>query len=334
MAEYSSDDVFTAVIQAGLSNQSFQREDLFDQPLQPLSKKKNVGGGYFKGGVNYNLDDENNIFINAGYISRQPNFDAVFPNFANNINPDIQNEKITSFEIGYGFTTNKFSLDLNLYTTKWGNRFVSRSFINEGGTEGTAQFKDINQLHNGLELEANYKATSNLRLIAMLSIGDWKYTKNFASTLFDDNNNQIGTGTLYTKDAEIGDAAQFVSYLEADYSIGDNFNVDLGWRSVDNLYADYSITDSDFLSPDNKGGLKLPAYNLIDLGATYRFDLFGSNASARLNINNLFNEEYIAESNSNIQADSGSTTYKGIDVRNSVWFGFGTTWNFSLRFKF
>lgn len=331
LAEYSNDDSFTAVLQAGLSNQSFQREDLFDQPTNPLSEKKNVGGGYIKGGANYNINDANNVFVNAGYISRQPNFDAVFPNFANAINPDLQNEKITSFEVGYGLRLASFTMNVNLYSTKWGNRFVSRSFTNTGGTTGTAQFKNIEQLHNGFELEAKYTVSSNFKLSGMLSVGDWKYTKDFSSTLFDDTNTQIGTGTLYTKDAKIGDAAQFVSFIQADYSVGDNLFFDLGWRNVNNLYADYSIVDSDFTNANNQGALKLPAYNLIDLGATYRFNLFGNNTSARLNINNLFNEEYIAESNTNIHADGSNPTYKGIDVRNSVWFGFGTTWNFSLK---
>ncbi|HEY5689080.1 MAG TPA: TonB-dependent receptor [Yeosuana sp.] len=334
LAEYSNEDSFTAVLQAGLSNQSFQREDLFDQPTNPLSKKKNLGGGYIKGGANYNINDANNVFVNAGYISRQPNFDAVFPNFANAINPDLQNEKITSFEVGYGLRLASFTMNVNLYSTKWGNRFVSRSFTNTGGTTGTAQFKNIEELHNGFELEAKYTVASNFKLSGMLSIGDWKYTKDFTSTLFDDTNTQIGTGTLYTKDAKIGDAAQFVSFIQADYGFGDHLFFDLGWRNVNNLYADYSIVDSDFTNADNQGALKLPAYNLIDLGATYRFNLFGNNTSARLNINNLFNEEYIAESNSNIHADGSNPTYNGIDVRNSVWFGFGTTWNFSLKMEF
>ena len=43
-----------------------------------------------------------------GFISRQPNFDGVFPNYKNNVNPDLQNEEITSVELGYGFVSNNF----------------------------------------------------------------------------------------------------------------------------------------------------------------------------------------------------------------------------------
>ena len=100
------------------------------------------------------------------------------------------------------------------------------------------------------------------------------------------------------------------------------------------MYADYSINNSDFLNPDNKGALQLPSFGLVDLGATARFELLGANSTFRVNVNNLFDTVYIAESNSNIHAEAGSETYKGIDVTNFVWFGFGRTWNASLSFNF
>ena len=94
------------------------------------------------------------------------------------------------------------------------------------------------------------------------------------------------------------------------------------------------ITDSEFTQPDNAGALKLPSYGLVDLGSTLRFNLFGNDASFRVNINNLFDTYYIAESNSNIHASAGSETWNGIDTRNSVWFGFGRTWSASLKYSF
>jgi outer membrane receptor for ferrienterochelin and colicin len=330
LAEYSDDGKLTAVIQGGLSNQSFQREDLFDQPANPVSDTQNQGGGYIKGGANYNLNAKSNVFFNTGIISRQPQFDAVFPNFANEINPDLQNEEIKSVELGYGYTSAKLDLKVNVYSTSWGNRFVTRSLSNQQGVDGTAQFRNVDVLHKGFELEGKYTANNNLTFKGMLSIGDWEYTNNFEAELFDDNQQSIGTGTLYTKGSKVGDAAQFTSYLEVAYSIG-KFNIDLGYRFVDGLYADYSITDSQFTEADNKGALKLPSYGLADFGVTVNF---GKGFSLRSNINNLFDTTYIAESNSNIHADADSVTWNGVDVRNSVWFGFGRTWNTSLRYSF
>ena len=330
LAEYSADNL-NWVIQAGTSTQTYQRDDYFAQVGNPNSDEKSVNGGYIKGGANYNFNERSNAFFNVGLIERQPNFDAVFPNYANNINPDLQNEEITSFEIGYGYIGDAFKLNINAYSTNWGNRFISRGFSNAQGEDGTAQFKDIDVSHKGVEVEADWRPNNISRVRGMLSIGDWRYTKNFNAELFDDSQRSIGSATLFTKDAKVGDAAQFVAYLGYERRIGSKLNIDLDYRFVDGLYADYSITDSDFTDPSNKGALQLPSYGLVDFGATY---YMSGKMSMRLNINNLFNTVYIAESNSNIHAGSGSETWNGIDTRNYVWFGFGTTWNMSLRYRF
>jgi len=330
LAEYSGDDL-NWVIQAGTSAQTYQRVDYFAQVGNPESKEKTVNGGYIKGGANYNFNERSNAFFNIGRIQRQPNFDAIFPNYANNINPDIQNEEITSFEVGYGYIGESLKVNINAYSTNWGNRFISRGFSNAQGQDGTAQFKDIDVSHKGVEVEADWRPNNISRVRGMLSIGDWRYTKDFDAQLFNDQQQSIGTATLYTKDAKVGDAAQFVAYLGYERRIGSNLNIDLDYRFVDGLYADYSITDSDFTNATNKGALKLPSYGLVDLGATY---YMGGNLSMRLNINNLFNTVYIAESNSNIHASTDSQKWNGIDTRNYVWFGFGTTWNMSLRYRF
>ena len=329
MVEYGGTRL-TAVLQGGLSNQSFQREDFFDVPAEPISETANVGGGYLKGGANFNIDDKSNIFFNTGYISRQSQFDAVFPNFSNTINDDLQNEEIKSLELGYGFIGREFSFNINAYSTTWGNRFITRALNNAQGDQGTAQFRNIDVVHNGIEFEGTYRPTNKLKLQGMLSVGDWRYTKDFNATIFDANQQEIGTGTLYLKDAKVGNAAQFTSFVSADYRLGKKMNVDFGYRFVDGLYADYAITDAVFTQPDNAGALKLPSYGLADLGLTARVGKF----TFRGNINNLFDKVYIAESNTNIHADESSVTWNGVDVNNSVWFGFGRTWNASLKYRF
>jgi len=274
-----------------------------------------------------------NVFVNAGLIARQPLFDAVFPGYANNINPDLQNEIIQSFELGYAYITNDLQVNVNVYNTNWGNRFISRG-VDLNGIDGTAQFKDIDVNHRGLELEARYNATSKLRLNAMASLGDWKYLNNFEAEVYDDNNALIGSTTLYTEGAKVGDAAQTTMFVGADYKINKVFAADLGLRYVDGLYADYSINNSDFENPDNLGALQLPSFSLIDLGLTSRFELAGNMASLRLNVNNLLNTMYIAESNTNIHAADGDATWNGISTANYVWMGFGRTWNATFRYNF
>jgi len=333
MIEYSDDEKLTAVLQAGYSSKNFRRIDFFDQPANPVSDWAILPGGYVKGGANYNLNENMNVFFNAGMISRQPLFDAVFPNYANDINAELENELIRSVELGYAYITSDLQLNVNLYNTNWGNRFITRG-VDLGGIDGTAQFAGVNANHRGLELEAKYNVSNKLRVNAMASLGDWKYLNDFEAKVFDDNNVEIGSSTLYTKGAKIGDAAQTTMFVGADYKVAKAVALDLGVRYVDGLYADYSINSSDFLNPDNAGALKLPAYTLVDLGITSRFELAGKAASFRVNVNNLFNTIYIAESNTNIHMVDGADSWNGVNTANFVWMGFGRTWNATFRYNF
>ncbi|MCB0486642.1 MAG: TonB-dependent receptor, partial [Flavobacteriaceae bacterium] len=74
---------------------------------------------------------------------------------------------------------------------------------------------------------------------------------------------------------------------------------------------------------------------LMDAGITYDWKVNDKhNLVLRLNVNNVLDELYIAESQTNIHTETGVDTYKGVSVANQVYFGFGRTWNFSMRFKF
>lgn len=334
LAEYNTDR-FNAVLQGGVSMQSYRRIDYFDQ-YPHASDLHTINGGYVKGGANFNLNDHHNVFANAGYIARPPFFDAVFPNFANGINDDVEAEKITSFELGYGYRSSYLDLNANGYYTTWTNRFISQSVQLPGGNEGTAVFSGIENVHTGVELEAVIKPMEGLRVRAMGSLGNWTYAGETTANVFDNNQNQIGTKTLYIDGVRVGDAAQTTLSLGVDYTITSGLSVDAAYHYFDQLYADFSVLDSEFDNADNNGALQLPSYGLLDLGVTYTIGLGGKQKLlARFNVNNLLNELYIAESETNIHGvENGYDTWNGISTQNSVWFGFGTTWNFSVKYSF
>lgn len=353
IVEYDNEENLSAVLQAGLSNQSYRRIDYFDSVDNVTSDKENKVGGYVKGGLNYNIDEKHNVFGNAGRIERQPFFDAIFPSFANNINEDAVNEKITSFELGYGFKSQYLDVSLNLYNTTWDDRFLTQSIRGADQVDdGTATFTGIKQVHTGAELEFTVRPINKLRLKGMVSVGDWQYKDNVTASVFDSDRNLIDSATLFVDGAKVGDAAQTTATLGANYTVGDRFNFNVDWRYAANLYADFSFqldtrnwaNDAQYLSPDNRGALELPSYNLFDLGASYYFDIFKEQTlRLSININNVFDAEYIAEGSSSIYTDDAVpavnpattvSTYKGIDTRNQVWFGFGRTWNMSLRYNF
>lgn len=352
--EYATEKL-SAFIQGAVSQQGFKREDTFiyleSNPLYETDFE-NILGGNIKGGVNYNIDESNNVFVNSGFYSKQPNFSAVYPNNKSILNENLTNEKVLGIEAGYGFRSAIFSANLNLYYTSWKDRYQRSTDSSVDNVGGYYDFAGITEIHSGIELEVSAKPTPQLSLNGMVSIGDWNYDGDVTSNRYDANNIQIGTGTtLYLDKVKVGDAAQVTASLGARYEILKGLNVDANYRVADKLYA--SIDPARFSSETNKGSLELPSYGLMDAGISYKM-LLGADKSKslnfRLNVNNVLDEVYISESRTNIFADDIKTAatlttpaityeqagalYNGVATANQVYFGYGRTWNFSLKYNF
>ena len=350
--EYATEKL-SAFIQGAVSQQGFKREDTFIYlESDPLFETdfENILGGNIKGGVNYNIDESNNVFVNSGFYSKQPFFNAVYPNNKSIVNENLTNEKVLGLEAGYGFRSAIFSANLNVYYTSWKDRYQRSTDNAADNVGGYYDFAGITQIHSGVELEVSAKPLPNLSLNGMVSIGDWNYDGDVTSNRYDANNTQIGTGsTLYLDKVKVGDAAQITASIGARYEIITGLNVDANYRVADKLYA--SIDPIRFSSETNKGSLELPSYGLMDAGISYKM-LLGEDKSKslnfRLNVNNVLDEVYISESRTNIFADdnvsssnpalgtyaSNDRLYNGVANANQVFFGYGRTWNFGVKYNF
>lgn len=352
--EYTNDRL-TVFVQGAVSNQGFKRVDHFKYlAADALSKTgfENILGGNVKGGANFNINEHHNVFFNTGYYSKQPFFNAVYPNNASLVNGNLTNEKIFGLEAGYGFRSGIFNANVNVYRTSWKDRYQRQTDGDATNPGGYYDFSGITEIHSGIEFEGTARVMDKLKINAMFSIGDWKYDGTSTSNRYDASNNAIGGGkpsTLYLDKVKVGDAAQTTASLGATYEILTRFSVDANYNYNDKLFS--SITPGNFTDPNNKGSLELPSYGLFDAGLSYKI-LVGKTKSNsvnfRLNVNNLFDKVYIAEGKTNIFADdnvntanpaagtyaSNGLTYQGIATANQVYFGFGRTWNFNLRFDF
>lgn len=343
--EYKKDDI-SAFVQFSGANQSYSREDLF--LLTPEQGQRtdweNILGGTIKGGLNYNIDENHNVFGNAGYYSKQPLFDAIYLNNTNELNDDYRNEKVFGIELGYGYQSEKLSANVNIYRTSWTDRFqrITGTFTDPDDpmeeVQGRTNVVGLEQVHSGLEIETTYRPLDILTFRGMLSVGNWEYGGTVSGPAIDinsDNQRVVGENTLFLDDVKVGNAAQTTMRIAAIVEPIERLKFDIAWFRADDLYAD--IRAEDFDTADNNGSLQLPAYTLFDGGVSYKL-LFGKEQDQkinfRLNINNLFNTTYLAESQTNIFADPGDDTYDGINTANKAFFGFGRTWNFSVRYSF
>ena len=90
----------------------------------------------------------------------------------------------------------------------------------------------------------------------MLSLGDWTYDKNFTAEIFDDNQQSLGNSTLYLEGLKVGDKhKQYYTWIS--HRFGSKLRVDLDYRFVDGLYADYDIVDDEILKAQQSRCFKI-----------------------------------------------------------------------------
>lgn len=341
--EYTN-DALSAFIQGSVSNQNFQRVDyMLYAPNEQKSEKVDLVGYNVKGGANYNINENHNVFVNGGYYERQPFFGAVFLNNRNDVNPSLTNEKVTSFEIGYGFRSGIFNANLNAYHTSWDDiyrRLTTRAKINGVDVTGVANVLGIKEIHKGIELDFNVKPAKFVTINGMFSVGNWYFEGSpTASFVEDQTNTVIQEGTLALDGLKVGDAAQLTAALGADFKLTEWLNFDAQYRYADKLYSAFEpssrLVTAAKPTPSDPA-VELPSYGLLDLGAGTTFQLNDTQSfKFRVNVNNVLDKTYIAESRTNKAADTNAANnWNGINKSNEVFFGFGRTWNASVSFIF
>ena len=329
-AEYKT-ELFSVFAQAAVSTQSHVRFDRYQYNESNEESPTVTNQGFnVKTGASYSLNENNKLYANVGYYSRQPYHDNIYLNFGNDVNPLTENEKVTGYELGYNFRSDLFDINVNLYSTNWKDRVTTDADEDSLGNQIYNNNSGVNQLHNGIEVDFNYRSTSRLSFTGFASIGDWTYNDDVYERVFDEDQNLVSEIAEDVDGGKVGNAAQTTLGIGARYYLLKGLSLDLDYRYYDNLYADEVTKDN----------LKLPAFGLLDLGVSYFIPLGGKQSLGfRANVNNLLNEEYISQSSTAIFTDTSDPTsnqneYNGINTSNSVYFGNGTTWNLRVSYNF
>ncbi len=325
-AEYSSGGL-SLFAQGAVSTQSYQREGRLIGTGDGLGKsdKLNKVGYQAKGGIGYQIDENHSFFANAGFFSRQPFLDNVFTDirYSNTlVEPEVENEEITGLEAGYRFKSNNVKVNLDVYHTKWGNRFLSFGTNLPLDEFGIYRFNDVTQIHNGVEFDLEFRPDSRAwSFKGYGSIGNWKYDNETPFNLQNDDTGEfvIENGTLNLTDVKVGNAPQTSFGVGFMAKITNGLSVDLDYNIYTDLYefvdVEQAITDA--VEGRNFQSIRLPAYTLADAGVTYNFDLGSNRMTFRANVYNLFNEAYIN------QRDAFG-----------YFLGIGRTYNASMRYNF
>lgn len=331
--EYSYNDLSAFVSLSG-SNTSYQRVDYFrylsTDPLRK-SKKVNYFGYQAKGGANYNIDQNHNVFANIGYFEKAPAFNAIFVGNQNVPNADAVTEKILSYELGYGYRSSKFSGNVNLYRTDWRDRSTTRSVFGQDGQFYTANMNGVDALHQGIEVDFKYTPINGVTFNGMISVGDWKWSNNIDQVVITDVNGdpvKTGeTGPYYTKGIKVGDSPQTTAAVGVDFKVTEGLSIGADYNYFGNYYASFVPTD---LTKQNLKPWRVPNYTLLDVNAVFRFKFGGMESSLFANVNNLLDVAYISDANAVFGGAAGIS-----DANNTqVYYGTGRTWTVGLKVNF
>ncbi len=354
--EYSK-DFLSAFVNGSLCYTNYWREDRFYyDEAHRMSEIVGFFGGTVKGGLNFNINTYNNVFINGGFISRAPKFQSAFAtsNTSHALNRNAQNEKIASVEVGYGFHNEFVNLVLNGYYTRWIDKTMSTSYDVRQGEKAYINMTGVGAQHMGLEFEFKARPVKWLELNAMLSLGDWRWKGNgIIGYMYDEHGNAItGDGTMTTPyctdegkehawakidmdNIRVGGQAQTTANLGVMFIPFKGFRIGGEYTVYDRNYSYYSFSGSN-LSVGKTVKIvepyRCPVGGTLDMRASYSFDFGTVRATLAANITNLLDQHHIEK------AWSASTVTQTIaeNTKDNIYFFYnkGRQWNIRLKLNF
>ncbi|MBL0766879.1 TonB-dependent receptor [Marivirga atlantica] len=321
-AEYTQDK-WTAFLSASVSNTSYKRVDYFQyEPENQESEFLHFLGYQVKGGANYRLTDNHNVFVNAGNFTKAPEFGTAFLDFTNETNEDAVMQKITSVELGYGYRSANFNANVNLYHTRWNDRTLVESF-QVGDTLYIANLTGVNAIHQGVEIDWVYKPITGLRINGMVSLGDWTWANDISDVqIFNELQQPVGDPiNLYISGLKVGNSAQTTASLGASYQF-QNLKIGALANYYTDNYADYDPNDRTTEANIGVQPWQIPDYFNLDINANYSFKIGNQETIIYGNVNNVLDADYITDA-----IDGSIETVE-------VYPGTGRQWTIGLRLKF
>ena len=344
--------VFSAFVSAALSHTTYWKYDRFyHSGDKSRSDNANYWGGNVKGGVNYNINKNHNVYLNAGFISRAPYFKSgafMSATSSNVINDMAKNEKSATIELGYGFHNEYIALGVNGYLTEWidksmtkKGKIVEQYYINMTG---------VNSRHIGVELEFKGRPARWVEITAMLSLGDWRWTSdnvkgyayNLSSQAVTPEGNVTTPGAenhawaiINMKDTKVGGSAQTTAAIDVMFTPFAGLRIGGGYTYYGRNYAFYSLSGSSLKLGKEMfvaNPWEIPSYGCLDLRASYQLDLGKNKLTFFCHMNNALDTTYIekAWNPSNVTSSRNDVDPAGV----YMFYGLGRNWNAGVKYNF
>ena len=292
----------------GLSSIKYSYQDHFTVANEVI-KADAISTMQFKGGAFYDIDDNVGIFGNFGYVEKPPIMDNVIY-YDGTVASDPANEKFVSTEAGVNFSTENVAVKVSAYNTDWIDRNLTKSVQTGQGSSGDTDvifLSGINQKHQGLEVEADAKISNMLSLKGVISLGTWKFDGDANGNYQEDEYNEAGqvVGQKTTpydyalNGLMVGDQPQTSYVVGASLTPIKGLKVQGIYKMYDKNYSDWSPDareyDGDDSNADRSQVWQAPAYNRLDLHASYKLPISNYDVSLTGHVFNALDALYVQD---------------------------------------
>ena len=186
-------------------------------------------------------------------------FNNVF-NYDNQTYYNTRNELIKAFEVGYGYKSSVFSLNLNTYYTIWENKPQTGTTVSDGGETVSYNINGINALHKGVELDFAFKILDGLKYEFLSSIGNWRWTSGDTVNFYL-NQTLVASDYFDATGVYVGDAPQTQIGSSISYNFKSSKNSS-SYITLKNMHFSQFFSDYDpFTLNEEKEVWKIPPYS-------------------------------------------------------------------------
>ncbi len=250
--------------------------DGFHDDLRDISQSNSFNFINPKAGIFYQINEKNNFYTSIAISNREPSRSDYRDSDANH---QPQSEQLLDWELGYAYKTSELNLNASLYFMNYKDQLVLTGEIND---VGAALLTNVEKSYRaGIEIHGGIKLTSIL---------DWEFNATLSENKIKDFTAYVDNWSPpYSQIPEnLGNTTlSFSPSLIAGSTINlnpsDDFQVIFISKYVSRQYIDNTANKSRSLDP----------YLVNNLHFEYQFKAnFVKGITARLMVNNLFDEKY------------------------------------------
>jgi iron complex outermembrane recepter protein len=228
--------------------------------------------------VSYAPTDASQLYLSFAKGFAAPRTDNLYTNAIDL--EGVKGEETDTLEVGYRYQTGRITATSALWSTKVSDRIVS-AFDQDLGINVDRNVGDVDMVGLDAAIGSEIFAGFSGYLTASYIDSEIKSDAPFNTTML-----------LPTRGKELVETPEYTLGARFEYRLG-GFSTGLQGKFVDERFA----TDvNDEIAP---------SYKVFDLDARYEFKMFGTSSYVQVNVNNMFDEEYLGNISSRFSGTIG-----------------------------